>query len=148
MSVLPEFAPEGVLPPGVHNASWDEVVGRFGSTPRRQRLLDGLCRAGQNLREAGVKVIWLGGSFVTAKPNPNDFDGVWDPSHAKIGDVDPILVDAQDLRKGRYRQKAKYGGELFVGIEMGSGLAFQRFLQEDQNGNTKGIVRLDLRTLP
>lgn len=150
VSVLPPFTPAGVLPPGVHSATWDEVVARFGGAHRRDQLLDGLQRAGQNLRAAGARVIWLGGSFVTAREDPKDFDGVWDPSSSRVDldKVDPVLVDLKDLANGRMKQKAKYGGELLIGGETGSGLAFQKFFQQDLDGNPKGIVRLDLRTLP
>jgi hypothetical protein len=148
VSVLPLLTPDGVLPPGCHSATWDEMVERFGGSPRRVHLLDGLLRAGQNLRAAGARSLWLGGSFVTAKIDPSDFDGVWDPTNADLAKVDPILVDLHDLRNGRVKQKAKYGGELLIGVETGSGRAFQTYFQQDEYGNVKGIVRLDLRTLP
>jgi hypothetical protein len=39
--VLPPFDPDtGRLPVGVHEATWDEVVDRFGWNPRRRQLLD------------------------------------------------------------------------------------------------------------
>jgi hypothetical protein len=145
---MPPFTTAGVLPPGVHQATWDEFAARYGGTSRRRRLLDGLLQAGRNLREAGVRVLWLGGSFVTATPDPDDFDGVWDPSRADFRKIDPILIDRDDLANGRFKQKAKYGGELLIGVETSTGRAFQTFFQEDLDGNPKGIVRLDLRTLP
>ena len=43
---MPPFDPEsGRLPEGEHVASWEELVDRFGWTPRRRRLLDGLDEA-------------------------------------------------------------------------------------------------------
>jgi hypothetical protein len=146
--MLPPFTETGVLPAGVHVASWDEVEERFGGSARREVLLDGLLAAATNLRAAGARVLWLDGSFVTDKEEPDDWDGVWDPSNADITRVDPVLVDPNDLATGRYRQKAKYGGELFVGVETATGMPFQLFFQLDKNGDPKGIVRLDLRTLP
>jgi hypothetical protein len=146
--MLPSFTTAGSLPPGVHRASWDEVADRFGGSARRQVLLQGLLAAAANLRAAGARVIWLGGSFVTDKEEPNDWDGVWDPSNADLTKIDPVLVDPDDLATGRYRQKAKYGGELLVGVETATGMSFQLFFQLDKNGDPKGIVRLDLRTLP
>jgi len=146
--MLPPFTATGSLPPGVHNASWDEFEKRFGGSPRREVLLQGLLEAATNLRAAGVRVLWLGGSFVTDKEEPNDWDGVWDPSNADLTKVDPVFIDQADLAAGRYRQKTKYGGELLVGIETATGMPFQLFFQLDKNGDPKGIVRLDLRTLP
>jgi hypothetical protein len=40
---IPPFDPEtGVLPPGEHAASWDDVLDRFGWNVTRRRQLDGL----------------------------------------------------------------------------------------------------------
>lgn len=146
--MLPPFTDAGVLPPGVHRASWDDMVHCFGATPRRQALLQGLLAAATNLAQAGARVIWLGGSFVTDKEDPDDWDGVWDPSNADMTKIDPVLTDPADLATGRYRQKAKFAGELLVGVETASGMPFQLYFQVDKNGDPKGIVRLDLRTLP
>jgi hypothetical protein len=73
---LPALLPTGYLPPGVHQATLEEVVAEFGAaTPRRQTLagrlqtLLTLARATGRLRRAFV---W--GSFVTDKPFPGDLD--------------------------------------------------------------------------
>jgi hypothetical protein len=146
--VLPPFTESGLLPPGLHRATWLEVVDRFGCTPRRRQLLRGLQRAAANLRDAGVSRLWLDGSFVTAKPDPDDFDGAWDYTGIDLRQVDPVFVDLADMNSGRHRQKAKYGGELLLGKEARTGLWWQQFFQLDQDGGTKGIVLLDLRTVP
>ncbi len=147
--VLPAFTSTGLLPPGLHRATWDELCSRFAGTRRRQRLLQGLLRVATNLRDAGAVNLWLDGSFVTSKPNPNDFDGVWDPSRVDLRKVDPILTDLVDLRGGRLKQIAKYDGELMISaIERRSGLPFEQYFQQTPDGDVKGIVLLDLRTLP
>ena len=73
---LPASLPTGYLPPGIHRATLEEIVARFGAaTPRRQTLatrlqtLLTLARATGRLRRAFV---W--GSFVTEKPFPGDLD--------------------------------------------------------------------------
>ncbi len=77
--VLPPFDPDtGRLPVGVHEATWDEVVDRFGWNPRRRQLLDGFADAVDALTEVGCRRVWLNGSFVTAKEEPADFDACWD----------------------------------------------------------------------
>jgi hypothetical protein len=50
--MIPPFGPTGNLPPGVHQATWQEFAGRFGGTPHRRRLLGGLKAAIDSLREA------------------------------------------------------------------------------------------------
>ena len=146
VSVLPEYTDAGLLPPGQHKASWVDVCVRFGGNLRRDSLLAGLVRAATNLHNAGAVVLWLDGSFVTNKPEPNDFDGAWDPWGVDLTKVDPILLDPSPA--GRLRQKVKYGGELFVHIEGASGMPFQHFFQQTPDGQVKGIVLLNLRTLP
>jgi hypothetical protein len=146
--VLPGFTEDGLLPEGLHRATWDEVVARFGWTRRRRRLLGGLQAAAANLRDAGARYLWLDGSFTTVKPDPDDYDCAWDAMGVDLAKVDPILTDLEDQRTGRYKQKAKYNGELLVGFDGPSGMLFQVFFQQDRNGNTKGIVLLELGTLP
>jgi hypothetical protein len=146
--VIPAFTDAGLLPEGLHRATWEEVVTRFGCTRRRSRLLAGLLEAATNLRDAGARYLWLDGSFTTAKPDPDDYDCAWDGQGVDFSKVDPVLIDLVDIRSGRYRQKAKYGGEFLFGTESSSGMPFQLYFQQDQDGNTKGVVLLDLRTLP
>jgi len=92
-------------------------------------------------------VAYLDGSFVTAKPHPNDYDACWDALGVNPQLVDPVLFD---FRSGRAAQKAKYKGELFpadfsAGI---GGRTFLEFFQVDKStGNPKGIVVVDLRSL-
>jgi hypothetical protein len=77
--MIPPFDPApGALPPGIHEATWAAVVVRYGYNPVRRRLLDGLAMALEGLRVAGCRRAYLGGSFVTTKPEPGDFDMCWD----------------------------------------------------------------------
>lgn len=143
--MLPPFTKDGLLPAGIHKATWSEVAKRFGSTAPRRKLLDGLKDALKSLRASGCQRVYLDGSFVTAKPQPNDFDGCWG-----IEGVDPQLLDPVLLKfdSGRAAQKAKFLGELFPGemSEGATGLTFLEFFQIDkQTGAAKGIVVIDLR---
>ena len=67
----------GELPPGVHAATLAEVETVFATTPRRRLLFEGLRQALENLARAGVRRVFIDGSFVTTKANPNDVDGCW-----------------------------------------------------------------------
>jgi uncharacterized protein DUF6932 len=54
--VIPPFDPAtGNLPPGVHEATWDEIVARYGYTPHHLALLAGLKAALDSLRAAGCR---------------------------------------------------------------------------------------------
>ncbi len=54
-------------PARVEEATWSDILVRYGSTPHRLRLLAGLHAALASLRQAGCTRAYLDGSFVTAK---------------------------------------------------------------------------------
>ena len=127
------------------------VVGRYGSTPRRLRLLAGLKEALDALRTAGCGRAYLDGSFVTAKEEPNDFDACWEMTGVDfdvLDRVDPVLLD---WRHRRAAQNAKFGGELFIadGTADPRGTLYLEFFQQDRTtGETKGIIAIDIGGLP
>jgi len=92
-------------------------------------------------------MVYINGSFVTAKAMPNDFDGCWDLTGVDVSRLDPIL---RDLRPPRVAQKAKYFGELFPAhFSAGGGKTFLDLFQTDRDtGERKGIIVLDLGVLP
>lgn len=141
--MIPPFAPNGNLPPGIHTATWSDVHARFGFTTHRLHLLAGLHAALENLHDAQCTEIFIDGSFVTAKPEPNDFDACWNPEGVISSKLDPVLLD---FSKKRAAMKAKYGGELFLMTLPATleGKPFITFFQEDRQGNPKGIIRINL----
>ncbi len=143
--MLPPFDNRGNLPPGVHSASWQEFVERFGTTQRRRYLLEGLQAALAMLKSAGCRFVYLNGSFVTAKPRPRDYDGCWDTEGVSLDRLDSVFLT---FANSRAAQKARYRGEFFPAqlTEGGSGSTFLDFFQTDRDtGQRKGIVLLDLR---
>lgn len=150
--MLPQFTPNGTLPPGIYWATWDEVVRRFGTNTHRLTLLAHLKAVLDTLRAVGCERVYLDGSFVSEKQYPNDFDACWDAQAVNIVALlalDPSLLPTNDAL--RALQKAKHRGDIFVaqGTELGSGMRFLAFFQRDrQTGGRKGIVGLDLRGLP
>lgn len=73
---IPPFNDRGDLPAGIHAASLDEIVARFGqSTTQRQLVGLRLCRIYELALATGclARAIVFG-SFVSQKPDPNDVD--------------------------------------------------------------------------
>lgn len=140
--MIPPFRRNGTLPPGVHWATWEEVVERFGGNAYRLDLLAGLKRALKNLQQAGCSEFYLDGSFVTDKVEPADFDGCWSKVGVEPEKLDPVLLD---FSQERAAQKAKYGGELFIAQ---SPATFERlyldFFQRDRRNQRKGIIGIRL----
>lgn len=142
--MIPEFEPNGNLPPGIHWTTWDEFFARFGNTPWRRELVSGLKEALEALRDAGCRTVYVDGSLVTAKSHPGDFDGCWEVDGIDFDALDPVLLT---FDPGRAIQKAKFGGELFpASVSADSeGRVFLEFFQTDkETGRRKGIVALDL----
>ncbi len=141
--MIPPFDRRGNVPAGIHAATWEDILGRFAQTSRRQTLTLGLKAALEALATAGCRIVYLDGSFVTAKDAPGDFDACWDPDGVDIRQLDPVFLT---FDAGRQTQKAVYGGELFIADmpadERGS--AFLEFFQTDrETGRRKGIVAID-----
>jgi hypothetical protein len=76
MSQIPNFTSTGDLPPGVYTATMEDVRTRFGSaTPARLIMFQRLERACDLAKRTHfLKRLIVFGSFVTAKPEPNDVD--------------------------------------------------------------------------
>lgn len=73
---LPNLNSEGELPEGVHQATIDEILARFGSgTPQRQAVTARLRRIYDLAKATGkLERLILFGSYITATPDPNDVD--------------------------------------------------------------------------
>jgi hypothetical protein len=73
---LPPFGPQGDLPVGVHRATLRETIARFGvDSPQRMLValrLEHIYRVAFASGHLSRFVVF--GSFVTAKPEPNDVD--------------------------------------------------------------------------
>src|SRR6266480_477982 len=73
---LPEFTHGGDLPEGVHEASLEEVMARFGSGSEQRRSVTATLLQVHRLAQSTGKLdrVVLFGSYVTAKLEPNDVD--------------------------------------------------------------------------
>ncbi len=148
--MLPEFVQatdrydDSYMPAGVYDATWTEVVVKFGFSYKRQQLLPGLKAACLALRIAGAAHLYLDGSFVSNKKNPGDWDACFPMQGVDPALLDPVLLD---YRNDRAAQKAKYKGETFL-ADHSSGMLgppyLQFFQKNKKTGAPKGIVRLDL----
>ena len=78
--MIPEFNEDGYLPPGIYEASFEEVKNRFGFSRKRQKLLQGMSFLLEQCRILHCDILYLDGSFVTKKLNPSDYDACWDTS--------------------------------------------------------------------
>lgn len=139
-------ASTGYLPTGIHPAGWAEIARRFAQNSHRDRLTTGLYTALKNLSTAGCRTVLLDGSFVTERDLPRDYDGAWETAGVDPNKVDPVLLDFSNSRAA---MKAKYGGELFPASAFAApGVLYRAFFLKDRSGVSKGIVEIDLGSLP
>jgi len=141
------FDRNGNLPGGVYLVSIVAFEKHFGWNTHRRKLLKGLRKAIKNMAKAGVKELWIGGSFVTSKESPNDIDGCWlAEGDIKVDKLDPVFLE---FDPPRISMKRKYGVDFLIAdARMADsdayGGAVLTFFQKDRDGNPKGIVRIDL----
>ena len=134
----------GLLPPGQHPATWEEIAERFGRNGQRRSVVGGIRLAATALARANCRRLWIDGSFVTSKAKPRDWDGCWDPFGVNPQLLDPALLDFSAI--GRKRMKTKYLADLFPAsaTEATSGLLYLNYFQQERSGDPKGVLLLYL----
>lgn len=140
IDAIPPFDANGNLPPGVYRAAIEEIEHRFTWNPTRRRLFKGLKAALANLAGAGVRYVWINGSFITSKDKPNDIDGCWqyEASLVDVDKLDPVFLDPVDPRGAT---KKKCGLDFFIAgtsIFEVKGAPVEEFFQVDVKENPEG----------
>lgn len=145
MDMILDFTDEGLLPPGVHEATLEELRKKLGFSRKRKELIDGLERALALMSGCGVRRIYIDGSFVTEKPRPGDIDGCYDVEPGM--DLQSMTPVWPPNHSNRAKSKAEFGVDFFPAdtIEAGSGQPFLQFFQKDRDGSPKGVVAMELR---
>lgn len=147
---IPSLTAGGELPPGVHSATLQEVEDAFGSrNDRRQLLMKGLKEAVALLKAGDVSKVFIDGSFVSDKEEPNDIDGCWSSIGADASKLDPLFwdfADEEDFQNKRESLRQKFGIDFFIAeiIEGGSGKPFPEFFQTNRDGDAKGIIEVNI----
>ena len=138
--MIPPFDANGNLPPGIYTATLSEIRKRYAYTPLRKGLFDGVVRLAKSLEAAGCRTLYLNGSFITSKPDPGDYDAVWEYEGVN-NTVDPLLREGWNLNA----IKNKYGGDIFCRMPDILDKDHVEFFQSDRFENAKGIIKIDLR---
>ncbi len=141
---LPAFqsnsGPVALLPPGEHEATFDEIRECFGFTFRRRELLDQLERVVERLFREGAVKIWLDGSFVTGIRNPQDTDVVFLPGDDM--DVEALLLAHTDLKRTFRVDLWDYPSyQTKAGVwPVGQKRPITEYFKSTDDGTEKGIV--------
>jgi hypothetical protein len=146
---IPPLDEHGLLPPGVHHCTLEEIRARFGSFQESDRRPQLFARLTAFLSEAQaarlVASVVVDGSFVTAKPEPNDIDliVVVAPGHSFAADLSPSEYAVLSKR----RVHRRHGFDVLVARDDSEEYRrYVRFFQQIrfEPGRTKGILRLTL----
>ena len=137
-----KFNDQGLLDPGIHPMTWKEFYDLFSAnSKRRKELMEGLGKVVTILREIGAMRIYIDGSFVTQKLEPNDWDACFDGS---IPVVNNLLC--KHPFNSRKTQKELYKGELFYAYDEADefGHTYLEFFQQKKENSAikKGIIEL------
>lgn len=146
---IPDYDEGGVLPPGVHLCTMDEIkerFARFRTSDRRARLYSQLVEyVGKAGDVSAVLALIIDGSFVTDKAEPGDID--------LIAIVSAALLEERSLSPQVYnvlskrRVKKKFDFDLFVVRDGSEELQKQvEFFSQvrGRSGAQKGLLRVDL----
>jgi hypothetical protein len=146
---IPAFNEFGWLPEGVHDCTVEEVAARFGAfhgTDRRPQLFARLVAFLREARASALlEAVLVDGSFVTAKPDPNDIDLVLvvPQNH----DFSADLPAPQYNLLAQQRVRSRFGFDIVVVRNRSENLeqAVAFFQQVRQRpGLKKGILRIRL----
>ena len=142
--MIPEFRNDGYLPEGLHVATEAEVRFRFGTdTPRRRRLALRLRRWLELARAIGAMRLFVDGSFVTAKPEPNDVDAVvWLPDDfvQRVSSGQHEAIELETMLLSRHPEE-KFAAE--DRQDWDDWLEFFSRIRE-ADGRRKGLVEVEL----
>lgn len=143
------FSQAGELLPGIYRLSFSEFKERFGCSRRRERLLVGLEEVVTILTACGCRRLYVGGSMVTEKSNPSDFDAVFDTVAMDLGKLEDI--DAAMLLRSKAdldTLKSRFLGSVEPLRHLPSlGCSMLEVLQYDsRSGRQKGVVEIVLNS--
>jgi hypothetical protein len=146
---IPALNHHGLLPPGIWDCTLAELRERFGvfsGSDHRARLFARLENLFQTMQRSGLfEALLVDGSFVTAKPAPNDIDlvAVLLPGH----DFERDLPMSEYALVSRTLLRRRYGFDVVI-AERNSALCktYVEFFSRvrDNPDASKGMLRLSL----
>jgi hypothetical protein len=133
--MIPEFNEDGYLPPGIHQASLEEIASRFGQEPElRQVQTESLRWLIDLAKRVGVQRVIIDGSFVTDKWEPND--------------VDCVLLAAGDFPRDEAADWELRDGLPFIQLAIVDEYLFERYVKvifgTDRKAVPKGMIEVIL----
>ena len=142
--MIPNFRDDGYLPEGLHLATEAEITFRFGTaTTQRRRLTLRLRRWIELARGIAANRMFVDGSFVTTKSDPDDVDAVvWlgDDFMDRVSRGDIVAVELETMLLTRRPE------EIFAAEDRRDWDDWVEFFSRtrEADGRRKGLVEVEL----
>ena len=132
--MIPEFDEKGQLPPGIHLATIDEIIERFGhGSEEREAGSQSIHWLIPMCKRAGIARVIINGSFVTDCRNPRDVDCILVPGVGFEPDSDAAMAIEIGL---------PYLSIQIVETQQDYAFYVEEFFSFDRNGRSKGLVEI------
>jgi hypothetical protein len=142
--MIPDFRDDGYLPNGLHLATEQEVISRFGTTSgSRRRLAQRLLRWFEIARYVRAKRFFVDGSFVTAKAALEDVDAViWLPNDFR----DQVFRGVFPAIELEHALLTRQPEEIFAAEDRRDWDDWVQFFSRtrEPDGRRKGLVEIEL----
>jgi hypothetical protein len=124
--------------------SYEEFKHHFGTNQRRINQINNALKFFRLFHSCGCQTVFVDGSFVSKKENPEDIDLCFDLTDMdveKIRKVFPQFFEPNEIGKihREFQCHILHFDKNFT--------VYFDFLHEDRNGNPKGLVRLDIKNI-
>jgi hypothetical protein len=140
--MIPDFYDGEFLPDGAYDATWMEVQAKFGLGETRRRLCEQMSQFIQMARGCGFRAVYLFGSFISSKTDPNDIDLMW---VFRAGTPDQMSEKCKDLLN-YVRMKEQWNWDMWCCSDAPEGVEYMLTGWKQNKSRTKlrGIIKIDL----
>jgi uncharacterized protein DUF6932 len=118
----------------------------FGYNEEREKKIDNLFIVADKFKKIGCETMFVFGSFVTSVDPPNDIDVCFDISNLDIKVLEKSFSLFDHYEHKRFHKYLLVHIPFFkIKIE---DKELMQFMKTDKNGNKRGIIELNLKSLP
>jgi len=122
----------------------DEFEQHFGKTALRREKIRNALVFFEIFGACGCSAVYIGGSFVSTKKNPEDIDLCFDLRNVDYKKLEKVFPDFFDFNKlGVIRRNLKCHILHFDDID----LQYLQMLEMDLDGYQKGLVKINLKEI-
>lgn len=142
-----KFNTYGYLPEGIHTITWEDFENEFGFSPRRQMLMKGLYEVIQILKQCGCEAIFIDGSMVTDKLEPDDWDACFkgdEEAFHRLYAIDENLVLDDYAKETVRKQNIKVNSILLMPRPKETYVILIFFQRVKGCKRKKGIIKIKL----